>query len=147
MTSITFETTLQHNGSMCCIPIEFDPKPLFGKVRAPVVVTLKGYRYRSTIAAMHGSYFIPLRKSHLEAAGLDGTEHLEVTLSLDPALRKIELSDTLASLLRASPARWQAWLDLSYSHQREHVEAIEQARKPETRQRRIDALLKRLDSA
>ena len=26
---------------MCAIPVPFDPKPIFGKVRAPVRVTLK----------------------------------------------------------------------------------------------------------
>jgi uncharacterized protein YdeI (YjbR/CyaY-like superfamily) len=33
---------------------------------------------------------------------------------------------------------------LSYTHQREHVEAIEGAKKPETRQRRIDAAVRML---
>ncbi len=33
---------------MCSIPLTFDPKSVFGKVRAPVKVTLNGYTYRST---------------------------------------------------------------------------------------------------
>ena len=28
---------------MCAVPVPFDPKPIFGKVRAPVRVTLNGY--------------------------------------------------------------------------------------------------------
>ena len=50
----TFKTTVVRDGSMCFIPLTFDPTKVFGKVRAPVKVTLNGYTYRSTIAAMGG---------------------------------------------------------------------------------------------
>ena len=54
MSSKTFKTTIVREGSMCFIPLDFDPKAVFGKARAPVRVTLNGYTYRSTIAAMGG---------------------------------------------------------------------------------------------
>jgi hypothetical protein len=37
---------------MCFIPVTFDPRSVFGKLRVPVKVTVNGYTYRSTIAAM-----------------------------------------------------------------------------------------------
>jgi hypothetical protein len=83
----TLETTIVRDGSMCFIPVTFDPKAVFGKVRAPVKVTLNGYTYRSTIAAMGGPPSIPLRRSHREAAGLEGGETLEVRLDLDTDIR------------------------------------------------------------
>ncbi len=61
---------------MCFIPVTFDPKTVFGKTRAPGKVTVNGYTYRSTIAAMGGPPCIPLRKSNREAAGLEGGETL-----------------------------------------------------------------------
>src|SRR6188508_3471477 len=84
---MTFRTTLVRDGSTCFIPIPFDPKPVFGRVRAPVTVTLNGYVFRSTIASMGNGACLPLRRSHREAAGLDGTETLTVTLTLDTADR------------------------------------------------------------
>ena len=48
----TFRATIVRDGSACFIPVPFDPRPVFGKVRAPVEVTLNGYTYRSTIASM-----------------------------------------------------------------------------------------------
>ena len=42
MTSKTFKTKIIRDGSMCLIPLPFDPKTVFGKVRAPVKVTLNG---------------------------------------------------------------------------------------------------------
>jgi Domain of unknown function (DUF1905) len=83
----TFKTTVVRDGSMCFIPITFDSKAVFGKVRAPVKVTLNGYTYRSTIAAMGGPPCIPLRRSNREAAGLEGNETLEVRLELDTDAR------------------------------------------------------------
>ena len=132
-----FTTTIVRDGAMCFIPVPFDPRPVFGKVRAPVKVTLNGYTYRSTIASMGNGPCIPLRRSHREAAGLEGGERLTVKLALDTEKREVKPPPDLAKALRAVPAGWDRWRALSYTHQREHVEAIEGATKPETRARRI----------
>jgi hypothetical protein len=124
---------------MCFIPVPFDPKEVFGRVRAPVVVTINGYSYRSTIASMGGTVCVPLRRSNREAAGLEGGETLRVTLALDDEKREVEPPADLVAALKAAPPALSRWRELSYTHQREHVEAIEQAVKPETRQRRIRA--------
>jgi hypothetical protein len=134
----TFKTTIVRDGSMCYIPVPFDPRSVFGKVRAPVKVTLNGYTYRSTIAAMGGPPCIPLRKSNREAAGLEGGETIEVRLELDAEKREVEPPPDFVKALKAAPPAWDRWRELSFTHQREHVEAIEEAKKPETRKRRIE---------
>ena len=138
MISKTFRTKIVREGSICVVPLTFDPKAVFGKVRAPVKVTLNGYTYRSTIAAMGGPPCIPLRKSNREAAGLEGGETIEVRLELDTEERVIEPPADFVKALRAMPPAWKRWRDLSYSHQREHVESIEGAKTAETRARRIE---------
>ena len=138
MTSKTFTATIVRDGAICFIPLTFDPKAVFGKVRAPVKVTLNGYTYRSTIAAMGGPPCIPLRKSNREAAGVEGGETLQVRLDLDTEARVVKPpADFVRALEAASPA-WDRWRELSYSHQREYVESIEGAKTSETRGRRID---------
>jgi hypothetical protein len=141
----TFKATIVRDGSMCYIPLTFDPKPVFGKIRAPVKVTLNGYMFRSTIAAMGGPAFIPLRKSNREAAGLEGTETLEVRLEFDTDIRTVKPPADLVRALKAASA-WERWQDLSFTHQREHVEAIEDAKKPETRVRRIERAVQMIRS-
>jgi hypothetical protein len=131
---------------MCLIPLDFDPKSVFGKVRAPVKVTLNGYTYRSTIAAMGGPPCIPLRKSNREAAGLEGGEMVEVRLDLDTDAREVKPPADLVKALKAVPRLWERWQTLSYTHQREHVEAVESAKKPETRARRIEIAVKSIGS-
>jgi hypothetical protein len=142
MSSKTFRTTIVRDGSMCFIPLTFDPEPVFGKIRAPVKVTLNGYTYRSTIAAMGGPPCIPLRKSNREAAGLEGTETLDVLLELDTDKRVVAPPPDFVKALKRAPPAWERWRTLSYSHQREYAEAIDEARKPETRARRIDGAVR-----
>lgn len=89
----TFTTTIERDGSMCFVPIPFDPRSIFGKVRVPVKVTLNGYTYRSTIASMGHGPCLPLRRSHREAAGLEGNETLRVTLERDASVRSLAARD------------------------------------------------------
>lgn len=134
----TFKTTIVRDGGMCFIPVPFDPKPVFGKVRAPVKVTLNGHTYRSTIASMGEGPCIPLRRSNREAASLVGDETLQVTLELDGETREVTPPADLVKALKAAPPAWDRWRELSYTHQREHVEAVEESKRPETRARRIE---------
>ena len=130
--SRTYRTALRDGA----IPVPFDPREVFGAVRAPVVVTVGAHQFRSTISSMDG-YWVPLRQSHREAAGLDGSEIVTVTLTLDTAPRTVEPPPDLAQALRAAGAAWDRWTELPFTHQREYAEAIAEAKKPETRARRI----------
>jgi hypothetical protein len=127
---------------MCYIPVPFDPKETFGKVRAPVRVTVNGHTYRSTIAAMGGTVCIPMRRSHREAAGLEGGETVSVTIALDEEKRTVTPPRELAAALKAAPPAWDRWKEMSFTHQREHAEAVADAKKPETRERRIGSAVR-----
>lgn len=132
-----FTVTIVDEGA---IPIDFDQRAVFGRTRPPVVVEVGGHRYRSTIAIMSGTTFVPLRRSNREAAGVQRGDVVEVTLTLDIAPRTVELPEGLADALYAAGVRL-GWARLSYSAQREQVEAIESAKRPETREKRIAAAI------
>ena len=87
---------------------------------------------------MGGPPFIPLRRSNREAAGLEGGETIDVRLVLDTEKREVAPPADLMRAFKAVPEALTRWNGLSYTHQREHVEAIEGAKKPETRARRIE---------
>ena len=61
------------------------------------------------------------------------------TLDLDTEKREVTPPADFVKALKAAPTAWERWRALSYTHQREHVEAIEDAKKAETRARRIAA--------
>ena len=131
---MTFMWTINEKGF---IAMPFDPKEVFGKVRVPVKVTVNGHTYRSTIAGMGGPAFVPLRRSHHEAAGVETGQTVNVRIELDAEKREVKPPADLVKALKASASAWERWGELSFTHQREHVEAVEGAKKPETRARRI----------
>jgi hypothetical protein len=134
----SFTTTIisDDDSSMCAIEVPFDPREVFGKVRAPVRVTINDHTYRSTIARMGGQTWIPLRRSNREAAKVEGGQTVRVTLVLDEEPRVVRPPADFVRALKAGKA-WGRWKELSFTHQREYAEAIAEAKKPETRQRRI----------
>lgn len=132
--SRTFAMTLLEGSLEIVLP--FDPRDVFGRARPPVIVTINDHTYRSTVAIMSGVTFVPLRRSHREAAGVVEGEPIEVTLTLDTEPRTVEPPADLRSALEAAGA-WERWRQLAFTLQREHVEAIEGAKKPETRARRV----------
>jgi uncharacterized protein YdeI (YjbR/CyaY-like superfamily) len=93
---------------------------------------------------MGGPACVPLRKSNREAAGLEGGETIDVRLDLDTDKREVTPPADFLRALRAVPGASDRWQALRYTHRREHVEAIEEAKKPETRARRIAGAIKML---
>lgn len=69
-----------------------------------------------------------------EAAGVTGGETVPVVMERDTETRTIDF----APALRGNKEARAVWDKLSYTHRREHVEHIEEAKKPETRERRIE---------
>lgn len=104
--------------------------------RPPVVVRLPGHSYRSTVSVMGGRFMLPVAAEHREAAGLSAGDRVEVTLTLDEAPRTVDVPIDLAEALAAAGLT-EAFEAMSYSHRKEHVRAVEDAKKPETRARRV----------
>jgi len=137
MASKTFRITIGRHELAGVLELPFDPRTVFGKARAPVTVTVNGYTYLSTVAWMGGPPFVPFRRSHREAAGVTEGRPVTVTISLDTARRAVRPPADLSRALKAAPPAWDRWKEMSYTHQREYAESIEEAKKPETRQRRL----------
>jgi hypothetical protein len=102
-----------------------------------VTVTINGYAYRSTVAVYSGRFFIPLAKEHRDKAGVAAGQKIEVGLELDMAPREVEVPRDFAAALKKAGAR-AAFDKLAFTHRKEHVRAIEEAKAPETRARRIE---------
>jgi len=135
---VTFTATLELAGKTATgmvIPDDVVERLGAGK-RPPVKVTIKGYTYQNTIAVMGGRYMLGVAAEHRAAAGVAAGETLKVTLELDDQPRTVEVPADLAKALKAAGAT-KAFDQLSFTHRKEHVRAIEEAKKAETRERRI----------
>jgi hypothetical protein len=118
--------------------VPFDVKAEFGKARAPVVVHVNGHVFRSTVAVYGGRFYIPVRKSNRDAARVGSGDMVRVKLELDTEKREVAPPPELARALQKSARARAAWDALSYSHKKEHADAISEAKRPETRTRRVE---------
>lgn len=132
----------KHEGSEATgFYVPFDVPTVFGtRARVPVRGTINGFAFRSSIAPMGGGrHCMVVNKEVRAGAKAAGGEMISVVLERDPEPRTVEPpADFLRALQRASPAARATWESLSYTHRKEHVRAAEEAKRPETRARRIE---------
>ncbi|HEY3545906.1 MAG TPA: YdeI/OmpD-associated family protein [Propionicimonas sp.] len=137
----SFTTTLLLTGNNVGIVVPEEVVESFGAgKRVPVIVTINGYSYPSTIAVMGGQYLVGVAAAHREAAGVAGGETHEVTLSHDTSARDTPVPDDLAEALAAAGLR-AAFDALAPSHRKEHVRSVTEAKAEATRQRRVEKVV------
>ena len=137
----SFTTTLVLNGNNVGIEVPEDVVLSFGAgKRVPVIVTIAGHSYPSTIAVMGGRYLLPVATEHRIAAGVAGGETHEVTLTHDTSPRDIPVPDDLAAALDAAGLR-ETFAALAPSHRKEHVRSVTDAKTEATRQRRVERVV------
>jgi hypothetical protein len=111
--------------------------------RPPVTVTIRGYTFRTTVAVYGGQPMIGVNKRHRAAAGVDVGDTFYVSVALDDEPRVVEVPTDLAQALADDAAR-AAFDKLSYTHRREYVEWIAEAKRPATRVRRVAETVQRV---
>jgi hypothetical protein len=135
-----FKTTVRQAEGMNATGLEVPDKIIAalgpGK-KHKVTVGINGYTYRSTVAVYSGRYFLPLAKEHRDAAGVKANDRVEVTLELDTAPREVDVPKDFAAALKKAGLT-KEFAALAVTHRKEHVRAIEEAKAPETRLRRIE---------
>ena len=114
--------------------------------RPPVRVTVSRHTFRSTVAVYGDDFYLPLNAANRKAAGVAAGDAVDVTIELDEEPRVVSIPDDLAAALAADGGAAAAFRNLSYSHQREYVEWIDEAKRAETRARRIGGTVERLNA-
>ncbi len=134
-----FTTTLELNGKTATgfrVPEEV-VKGLGSGRRPPVLVTINGFTYRSTVAAYGDVSMLGVSAENRAGAGVAAGDELEVELELDTAPREVVVPADLQAALDADPTAAAFFAGLSYSNRLRHVLGIEGAKTDETRSRRI----------
>jgi uncharacterized protein YdeI (YjbR/CyaY-like superfamily) len=119
------------------ITIPIDVEKVFGAKRVPVKVRINGVEHRSTIFRMGGKYMMAVPKVFRDAAGIKAGEKITVTMEKDTEKRTVEMPSDLAEALKKADLT-EVFSKLSYTHQKEYVNAVNEAKKEETRLRRIE---------
>ena len=116
---------------------------LGGGRRPKVVVTVGSYTWRSSIANMGGEFWLGVSQANRASAGAAG-ETLDLDVELDTAERTVEVPDDLAAELDRDPGARRAWSSWSFTRQKEAARLLTEAKKPETRARRLERVLAEL---
>jgi uncharacterized protein YdeI (YjbR/CyaY-like superfamily) len=86
---------------------------------------------------MGGRFMIPLSAENRAAAGVVAGDDVDVDIEADTAPRDVVVPSDLAAALAASGPVRDFFDALAYSHRKEWVRWVEDAKKPETRSARI----------
>ncbi len=106
--------------------------------RPAVRVTINGYTYRSSVGSMGGRFMLGISAEVRTGAGVQAGDEVDIDVELDTEPREVSVPADFTVAL-GTDQRASAFFDgLSYSNRRRIVLSIEDAKTPETRQRRID---------
>ena len=137
---IELDTTVEKSpdSAACGIRVETaDVVRWFGrKSRVPVVATINGYTYRSSLSPMGGCHMLPVAAEVREGARVAGGDRVKLTLREDTEERTVHVPPDLARGLAAGAVR-DAFDAMAFTHRKEWVLAVQGAKRPETRMKRI----------
>jgi hypothetical protein len=101
--------------------------------RPPVTVTIGGHSYRTTVARMGGRFLVGLSAENRTAAGVAAGDLVDVDIEPDTAPREVDVPADLAEALARDDAARATFDGLSFTHRKEWVRWVEEAKKAETR--------------
>jgi hypothetical protein len=141
---ITLEKHEHSEAAMMTLP--FDVQKVFGtRARVPVRGTINGFAFRSSIFPTgDGHHYMVVNREVRAGARVKGGDTVTVHMERDDQPRLITPPPELARALKANKEARAAWEKLSYSHQKEYAAAIAEAKKPETRARRVEKAIAEL---
>jgi hypothetical protein len=143
-TAVLTPTPGAGGGTFIPVPREVnDQLGLKGKPKVQAVIA--GLPYRGSLMPMgDGTFCLGVLKSIQQAAGVKQGDTIEVLLELDTEPRIVEPPADLAEALAKDKSAAAAWEKLSFTNQKEMARSLEEAKKPETRKKRLAAAVAKL---
>jgi hypothetical protein len=142
----TFTATITGaGGGGAYVPIPFDVEEAFGKKRVPVQALINGEPYRGTLVRMGEPHHILIVLKGIRIKiGKDIGDEVEVVLAEDTQPRVVEIPQDFQQALENFPVAKLVFEKMSYTHQKEYVNAILDAKHESTRRDRINKTIEML---
>jgi hypothetical protein len=146
MGSIHFTTTLVPRGPAAAVVLDAEQVAAVGEgaKRFPVVATVNGTELRLSVARMGGEFLLGFSRAMRERAGVEAGDTIDLRLELDAAPREVQVPPALADALAGDPQARAAFDGLAYTHRKEYARWIDEAKREETRARRVAQALEML---
>jgi Bacteriocin-protection, YdeI or OmpD-Associated/Domain of unknown function (DUF1905) len=135
----TFTAVIQNaGGGGAFVEVPFDVEATFGSKRPKVKTIIAGVPYRGILTRMGTDcHILGIRKGIREQIGKTFGDEVTITVEPDTEPRVIEVPVELKKAFRAEKEAKAFFEKLSYTHQKEYVTWIDEAKREETRQNRI----------
>ena len=146
MGALRFKATLMPRGPAAAVVLDDEQVAAVGEgaKRFPVLATVNGYSWRTTASRMRGEFLVGLSRAVREQAGVEAGDTVDVELKLDASPREVEVPKPLADALAGDDGARAAFEGLAYTYRKEYARWISEAKRDETRQRRLAEVLQRL---
>ena len=140
---IRFTAQLQSRGPAAAVVLDDAQVAAVGEGarRFPVVATVNGYTWRTSVARMGGEFLLGLNREVRQGAGVQAGDKVEVTVELDAAPREVEVPEALAAVLAADQQAKAAFDRMAFTHRKEYARWVAEAKQEQTRQRRVQQAL------
>ena len=134
-----FRATVELGGKTATgLEVPDDVVAALGSGKRPAVrITIGGHTYRTTVASRGGRFLVPLSAENRAAAGVAAGEQVDVDIEADTAPREVTVPADLADALAHDGTAQRFFDALSYTHRKEWVRWIAEAKRSETRRARI----------
>jgi hypothetical protein len=135
----TFTAPIQNaGGGGAFVEVLFDVEEAFGSKRPKIKAMIEGVPYRGTLVRMGTEYhMLIILKEIRDQIGKTFGDEIKVSIEADVEPRVIEIPKDLSKELKRDREARAFFDKLSFTHQKEYVKWIEEAKKEETRQSRI----------
>jgi hypothetical protein len=146
MGSLRFTATLVARGPAAAIVLDEQQVAAIGEgaKRFPVRASVNGYTWRTTITPRRGEHQLGLARAVRTEAGVEIGDVVEVEIERDSAPREVTVPPELADALAADAKAQAAFDALSYTHRKEFARWVQEAKREDTRRRRVERTLSML---
>ena len=110
-----------------------------GRGRVPLAITYRGQVFRTSISVYRGQWMMVVNQA-MRDGGMTPPGTYTADVVMDASERTVDVPDDLAAAITAAGLR-AAWDAQSYTNRKEFVRGVTEAKKPETRMRRIEKVV------
>jgi hypothetical protein len=148
MGNVRFKAQLQARGPAAVVVLDDAQVATVGEgaKRFPVVATVNGYTWRTSVTRMGGEFLLGLNQAVRRAAGVVAGDLVEIAVELDAAPREVDMPEALVAALATDSKARAAFEGMAFTHRREYARWVAEAKREETRQRRVQQALEMIRS-
>jgi len=142
----TFTAEIKNaGGGGAFVEVPFDVEAAFGAKKPKIKALIEGVPYRGLLVRMGGpNHILIILKGIREQIGKTFGDEVKVSVEADVEERVVIVPAELKRLFKSNKEAKAAFEKLSYTHRKEYVTWINEAKKTETRQSRIVKTLEML---